>query len=155
MPGFRRRGPEIDLDLPEEEMGLLAYALPLLEGVGADDPSDPAGARLRFRAHPGDADAEAHFQELTAGSLEADRAEDRRRFAASLERGTLSIDDASAWLRVLTEARLVLGARLGITDEGWERDDEESEVGMALLRLYSGVQDDLTGLLLRPGRGRR
>jgi hypothetical protein len=149
MPGFRRRGPEIDLDLPEEEAGLLLIALPLLEGVSPDDPADPAGRRLRYRAHPGDADAEARFGELTAGSLECDRAADRGRFAASLRRGTLNAEDAGSWLRVLAEARLALAARLGIEEEGWEHAEAgESSAGMALLRLFGCVQDDLAALLL-------
>jgi hypothetical protein len=149
MYGFRRRGPEIDLNLPEEEAGLLLLAPLLLEGVSADDPDDPAGRRLHYRAHPGDADADTRFRELTAGSLESDRTADRRRFTASLQRGTLSADDAGSWLRVLAEARLALAARLGIEEEGWDRaEDGEGSAGTALLRLFGCVQDDLAALLL-------
>jgi hypothetical protein len=147
MSGFRRRGPEIDLDLPEEELTLLLLALPLLDGVSADDPADPAGRRLCYRAHTGDA-AEARFRELTAGSLEADRAADRGRFARSLERGTLGPEDAESWLRVLSEARLALASRLGIDREGGEFADERGGAARSLLQLYGCVQDELAGLLL-------
>jgi hypothetical protein len=148
MSGLRRRGSEIDLDLPEEELGLLLLALPLLEGVAPEDPDDPAGRRLCYRAHAEDAFAEARFRELTAGFLEADRAADRRRFASSLRRGTLGPEDAGSWLRVLSEARLALAARLGIDREGGERLDPRGGAARALLDLFGCVQDELAGLLL-------
>ena len=148
MTGLRRRGPEIDLGLPEEELELLLIALPLLEGVSPEDPADPAARRLRYRAHAGDEEAEARFRELTAGSLEADRAADRLRFAASLQRGTLGPEDAGAWLRVLGEARLVLAARLGVDRAGGERPPARGGAAGALLHLFGCVQDELVGLLL-------
>jgi hypothetical protein len=148
MTGLRRRGPEIDLDLPQEEIGLLLLALPLLESVAPGDPNDPAGRRLRYRAHPGDLSAEGCFRDLTVGSLEAGRDADRHRFAASLPRGTLSAEDAGACLRVLAEARLALAARLGIDREGGEQPGAGSHPAVSLLHLFGCVQDELAGLLL-------
>jgi len=147
MTGFRRRGPEIDLDLPEEELGLLLLALPLLEGVRPDDRVDPAARRLRYRAHAEDETAEARFRELTGGLLEADRAADRQRFASSLQRGTLGPEDAASWLRVLSEARLALAARLGLDGEDGERPPARGGAA-ALADLFGCVADELVGLLL-------
>jgi len=146
MPGFRRRGPEIDLELAEAEAELLALALAVLHAVPAGGvPGGPA-RYPHFRAHPGDHEAQARFRELTAGLLESDREADRGRYAASLERGTLSAADAAAWLRVLGEARLALAARLGVAEEGWEQ--AVPSPGLALLHLFGCVQDELAALLL-------
>jgi hypothetical protein len=147
MPGFRRRGPEIDLALPAAELELLALALPLLEAPPSGSPAGPEPARYpHFRAHPGNPAAEEHFRALTAASLAADRDDDRRRFAASLERGTLSAEDAAAWLRVLAEARLALADRLGVAERGW--DEAPPSPGLALLHLFGCVQDELSTTLL-------
>jgi hypothetical protein len=148
MSGFRRRGPEIDLDMPEEETALLRLALPLLATAVPEDPGEPGGRLLRYRAHPGDEAAEARFRELTAGSLAADRMADRQRFAASLQRGTLSIADAGSWLRVLTEVRLVLAGRLGVDRAGGEQPEAGDGRAASLLHLFGSVQDELAGLLL-------
>ena len=148
MAGFRRRGPEIDLDLTTAEAELLTLALPLLESPPPDDPG-PGPRPLRyphFRAHPGDDEAEASFRDLTAGSLAADRAADRHRYAASLERGTLGPEDAAAWLRVLAEARLALAERLGVAETGGEH--APPSPGLALLHLFGCVQDELATFLL-------
>jgi len=148
MPGFRRRGPEIDLDLSAAETELLALAVPLLEGAaaGIEEPGHPPARYPHFRAHPGDDEAEACFRDLTAGSLESDREADRRRFTVSLHRGTLGTEDAAAWLRVLGEARLALAGRLGVAETGWER--ARPSPGLALLHLFGSVQDEMATLLL-------
>lgn len=148
MPGFRRRGPEIDLDLSAAEADLLTLTLPVLEAPPAPGPSGkPAPPRYpHFRAHPGDDEAEARFRELTGGSLAADREADRRRFTASLERGTLGAEDAAAWLRVLGEARLALAVRLGVAAGGAEH--APPSPGLALLHLFGCVQDELATTLL-------
>ena len=150
-PGFRRRGPEVDLDLTPEEAELLALALPLLAAAPPGVPGGPPARYPVFRAYPGDDAAEARFRELTAGSLEADREGDRRRFAASLERGTLGAEDAAAWLRVLAGARLALAARLGVPELGWE--GVAPGPGLALAHLFGCVQDELATALL-PAAGR-
>jgi hypothetical protein len=148
MSGFRRRGPEIDLDLSPAETELLTLALPVLAAAPAPGlaPGRPPARYPDFRAHPGDDEAEACFRELTEGSLAADREADRHRFAVSLERGTLGAEDAAAWLRVLGEARLALAGRLGVAEEGWEH--APPSPGLALLHLFGCVQDELATTLL-------
>ncbi|MBN2113970.1 MAG: DUF2017 family protein [Acidimicrobiia bacterium] len=145
MSAFRRRGPEIDLQLSEAEAELLGLALPVLAAAPPAAAGSPPGYP-HFCAHPEDEVAEAGFRELTAGCLRADREADRRRFAASLERGTLGTEDAAAWMRVLAEARLALAARLGVAETGWER--ASPGPGLALLHLYGCLQEELGATLL-------
>ena len=147
-PGFRRRGPEIDLDLPDTERELLGLALAVLARAASEEGSPGAGSTRYpdFRAHPGDDAAEARFRELTAGSLQADRQADRQRFAASLDRGTLNAADAAAWLRVLAEARLALAVRCGMFED--RAPSGASRPGRALADLFGSVQDELAGVLL-------
>jgi hypothetical protein len=148
-PGFRRRGPEIDLDLPDTEREILGLALAVLQAPPSEVPAGPAPSAgyPHFCAHLEDDAAEARFQELTAGSLQSDREDDRRRFAASLDRGTLGTADAAAWLRVLAETRLALAARLGVVaEDSWG--EAPPSPGLALLHLFGSIQDELAGLLL-------
>jgi len=146
--GFRRRGPEIDLDLSPAEADLLELAVAVLEAAPAGSPAaaEPPARYPHFRAHPRDEESEARFRELTAGSLAAEREADRRRYSASLELGTLGPEDAAAWLRVLAEARLALAVRLGLFDSGVEQ--AAPSPGLALLYLFGSVQDELAGVLL-------
>ena len=149
MRGFVRRGAEIHLDLAPAEVHLLGLAPQLLATVDLEDGEDPASARLRYRAHPDDADTDARFRELTERDLMSARSADRVRFVKSMKRGTLDLDDAEAWVRVLGEARLVLAARLGIEEGGWEHDTPPEEPAeMLLLRMLGAVQDELVGVLL-------
>ena len=148
MHGFERHGDEIHIDLVPAEAYLLGLAPKLLATVDLDDGSDPAAARLRYRVHPDDPGADARFRELTESDLNSARGADRVRFADSMERGILSMDEAEAWLRVLGEARLVLAARLGIDADGWEQAPSEGEPAeMLLLRMFGAVQDELVGVL--------
>jgi len=149
MRGFVRRGEEIHIDLAPAETYLLGLAPQLLATVDLDDVGDPASARLRYRARPDDDEADDRFRELTERDLASARSVDRVRFVDSMERGTLDLEDAEAWLRVLGEARLVLAARLGIEEDGWEHDTPQEEPAeMLLLRLLGAVQNELVGVLL-------
>jgi len=151
MSAFHRRGPEIDLQLSAAEAELLGLALPVLATVPPAEAGSPLGSPAgypRFCAHPDDEAAEESFRELTADCLRADREADRRRFAASLERGTLGAEDAAAWMRVLAEARLALARRLGLAETGWGR--AAPGPGLALLHLYGCLQEELSATLLLP-----
>jgi hypothetical protein len=149
MRGFVLRDDEIHLDLVPAEIHLIGLAGHLLAALDVDDPDEPAAARLNYRVHPDDPGADARFRDLTEADLRAARSADRDRFTESMQRGILSIEDAEAWLRVIGEARLVLAARLGIEEDGWEQDPAEGQSAeMLLLRMLGAVQDELVGVLL-------
>ena len=81
--------------------------------------------------------------------LEEARTRDRSELAVTLGNDVLTTEEADAWLRVIGEARLVLAARLGIDEDGWERHAAGDEpVEMSLLRLLGALQEDLVSALL-------
>ncbi len=150
MPGFRRRGDRIEVRLNAQQRRVVALALGILDSVDPGEDGDPAAARLAYRAHPDDPEANARFRSLTDGMLSEARRRDREAFAGSLAGASLERDTAEAWLRVVGEARLVLAARLGITDDGWDDGvvPETASPEMLLLELLGHVQDDLVRALM-------
>jgi hypothetical protein len=140
-----------------EEAGDLARAAASPENAIAD----PALGRLLPDAYPDDPEASAEFRRFTAPGLA-----DRKEAAARTMQDTLSsapggarvevvLDDAqaTAWLRTITDLRLVLAARLGIREDGDEGDihDEESAMQRAVYDWLAAVQEFLV-LALRPRR---
>lgn len=131
---FRRRGDELLLDLPEHEARLLgdlvAQLVTVLEG---GDPGDPAVARLLPSAYPDDEKAAAEFRRFTADDLTARKLANARRVLDDVAAPTaerLDVAGQQSWLRTLTDLRLVLGSRLGVTAEGPAPSDDPHVVVM-------------------------
>jgi DNA-binding transcriptional ArsR family regulator len=143
---FRRTGRGVAVRLSPAEVEILGMLPGMLLSVESEE---PAAARLDVVAHPTDPAAEAAYRELTDGMLEEARSRDRSEFAVTLGNDLLTPSEADAWLRVIGEARLVLAARLGIEEDGWERHDADDEAfEMSLLRLLEALQEDLVAALL-------
>jgi hypothetical protein len=131
----RRRGPfrrapegSLVVDLDAEELGVLAgLAGELRALLERPDTGDPAIARLFPRAYsdPTEDEAEQEWQALMGAELLRDRLDALDALLASAGAATstpgrargVRLDDGgvTAWLRVLNDMRLVLGARLGVT----------------------------------------
>ncbi|HEV2994046.1 MAG TPA: DUF2017 family protein [Acidimicrobiia bacterium] len=125
----RRRDGSLDVTLEPAELELVRDLPAQLRALydGASD--DPARERLFPRAYldPTEEQAEQEWQELVHPGLLAGRLDALTRLAATLEGAQparrdrvvvhLEPDDVNAWLSVLNDARLALGARLGVTDE--------------------------------------
>jgi len=131
---FRRRGDELLLDLPEHEARLLgdlvAQLVTVLEG---GDPGDPAVARLLPSAYPDDEEAAAEFRRFTSDDLVARKLANARRVLDDVAAPTAERLDAAgqqSWLRTLTDLRLVLGSRLGVTADGPAPSDDPHVVVM-------------------------
>jgi hypothetical protein len=131
---FRRRGDELLLDLPEHEARLLsdlvAQLVSVLEG---GDPGDPAVARLLPSAYPDDEEAAAEFRRFTSDDLTARKLANARRVLDDVAAPTAERLDAAgqqSWLRTLTDLRLVLGSRLGVTADGPAPSDDPHVVVM-------------------------
>jgi hypothetical protein len=85
---------------------------------------------------------------LVQGDLDRARTADRNRFLDTVSQESISEEDAEVWLRVVGDARLALGARLGITDDEWERDHSLTESSEGAALYYLGyIQDALARAL--------
>jgi Domain of unknown function (DUF2017) len=115
-PIERTRKGDFRLRLSDAERVLLRD-LPqqLLEALAAV-PDDPSLRRLRPAAYENDADAEDEYRRLTADGLAESRSEALRTIADTAERDRLTAEELDAWLRALTDLRLVLGTRLDVTE---------------------------------------
>lgn len=97
-------------------------------GIGGGDAlsNDPAIARLLPNAYSDDEDAAREFRRLTENSLTSRKIANARALVASLDGGgevELSAEAQQAWLRTLTDIRLIIASRLGI-----ESDDDEGRL---------------------------
>ncbi len=117
-------------------------------GTSTTTPADPALARLFPDGYTDDADASADFRRYTEPGLRAAKREALRTVLATLEdpgeRVTLTAEQAEAWLRALNDTRLVLGERLGVTEQ-WDELVEQLEDDDPRLGLF-WVYDRLTYL---------
>ena len=143
--GFRRTVTgRIVLRVDDVEKGLLSMLLgqliefvapdsaapedPLARLVGIDpdaqSPDDPALARLFPDAYRDDAEAAAEFRRFTERSLRETKVAQATTALSTLQRSgekvTLSAEEAASWLGALTDIRLTLGSRLGISEESLE-----------------------------------
>jgi hypothetical protein len=124
-----RRGGRVDLTLEAPEAELLRGLPAELRALYETDTADPARERLFPRAYldPTEEQAEQQWQELVYPELLRSRLESLERLTATLDQGDparkdrvvvhLEPDDVHVWLGVLNDARLVLGTRIGVTDD--------------------------------------
>jgi Domain of unknown function (DUF2017) len=118
-----------------------------LEPDGVDD---PGLARLRPDAVKGDPEASAAFRELTAADLEETRQERLATLASTLDATSLDEGQAGAWMGAVNDLRLVLGTRLGVTEDiGLESPDErDPAAGDTIVFLWLGwVEEQLVDAL--------
>ena len=97
-------------------------------------------ARLYPSAAPEDPQADASYRRLVHEDLEAGR---RARIAvveATLDARSLDDEQAEAWLQTLNDLRLVLGTRLGVTDDAESEavDPEDPQAAARILYAYTG-----------------
>jgi Domain of unknown function (DUF2017) len=122
----------VELEPHEEEL-LRSLAAELETLVAAED---PAVARLFPSAHRDDPAAEREYRRLVRHSLVSGRLEALHALRTSAGAETLSHDDAEAWCAALNDLRLVLGERLGVTEELYERELDPGDPDAVELSLY-------------------
>ncbi len=152
MTAFRWRDGVIEARLGAVEKALLAALPQLITQVG-EVGTDPAAARLRPVVHPHDAARSAEYLSLSSDLIEGERDRDLETFAAGLTEPsgpwTLTANQAMSWVRVLTTARIILGARIGIEEDGWEQDPavDPRDPRVAALHVLARLQDSLVRAL--------
>lgn len=99
------------------------------------DRDDPVIERLFPDAYRADAETAAEFRHLTEGDLKAVKLDQIGAVLACLpddaeEPVEIALDDETtdAWLRALTDMRLALGTRLGVTDDTVLEDELDEAV---------------------------
>lgn len=134
-------------------LGVLAAQL-AREASGEVDPEggpdDPGLARLWPDAVRGDPEASAAFRELVSEDLEDVRTARFETLAATIDQATLDDDQAGAWLGVVNDLRLVLGARLDATEETGREpvNERDPDAGHTIVFLWLGwVEEQLVEAL--------
>jgi hypothetical protein len=141
---------------PEESVEDDPLAAAVGIGTATLPPEDTALARLFPNGYTDDPEASADFRRYTEPVLREGKREAARVALATIgEPGVkrvLTADESEAWLRALNDTRLVLGERLGITEdwdelvEGLSDDDPRLPLFFVYDRL-TYLQEALVGSL--------
>ncbi len=144
----REAGGRVALRMGARERAILGALLGELRELVAEagpvpdqEPAlDPAVARLYPVAIPGDPEADAAFRDLTRADLEHTRRARLGVVTATLDAGSLDEAQAAAWLGVLNDLRLVLGTRLGVSEESEEApiDEQDPDSERRIVYAYLG-----------------
>ena len=121
-PIERTRQGDYRLRLSDGERELLERLPAELLALLAAEPDDPALRRLRPSAYEDDPEAEDEYRRLMDGELQEGRRDALRLLAETAARDRLTAEELDAWLRALTDLRLALGTRLGVTEEVYSQE---------------------------------
>jgi hypothetical protein len=133
---FHREGGRCVAILGEDEAQVLRRFVGELLFMLSDeeiDHDDPVIARLFPAGYRGDLEAATEFRHFTEADLKTGKVDSIGAVLAALpEEGSaeIALDDegCDAWLRALTDMRLALGTRLGVTDDTVLEDELDEAV---------------------------
>ncbi len=115
----RSRKGHFDIRLPEPERALLRSLAPQMrELLGSDD---PVLHRLFPVAYPQDEDRETEYRLLVRDELRSSHEAALVALEKSADAERLDEEQLHAWMRAINEVRLVMGTRLEVSEEGFER----------------------------------
>jgi hypothetical protein len=121
---FRRRGARFTVSLSEDEREMLAelcrQSRALLE---AEDPSsDPAVARLFPPAYQDDPLQNLEFETALGNAPRNGKLDAIATVERTIRASDVGEDELLDWMKVVNDARLVLGTRIEITEQATQRD---------------------------------
>ena len=131
-----------------EILGALAAELAEETAGEADSDAahDPGLARLWPDAVEGDPEASAAFRELVGEDLEDTRRARFETLASTISATSLDEAEATAWLGAVNDLRLVMGGRLGVTEDAGLQpvDEQDPNAGETIVFLWLGwVEEQL------------
>lgn len=135
------------VDLPSEERAFLADVLELLASIPTTG-DDPATRRLQVPVYLDDPDANSEWWLFMGEELSIARTADRSVYQRVMETNgklALTTEEADAFLRVLNEGRLALGARFGLEVE--DDHDRLPEEQRQVLDFLGWVLEEMTTAL--------
>jgi len=141
----------IEVDFSAEEKVFLSELLELLASIPASG-DDPASRRLRVPVYLDDQESNEEWWRLMGEELTSARNADRhvyQRVMTEPGRARLTVDEADAFLRVLNEGRLALGARFGVeVEEDHDRlPDDQRDILDYLGWILEELTSELSGRL--------
>ena len=145
----RLRGGGVRLRLPPDERALLRELPRQLRTLLDEAPDDPSLERLFPPAYD-DAEDEAEYRRMMGAELLDGRRRALRVLEESLDAERLTAEQAESWLTALNDLRLVLGTRLGVTDDtllDGLRPHHPNAAGLALYAYLSWLQEQLVEAL--------
>ena len=118
-------------------------------------PGDPVLERLFPSANEQDPEVASTFRDLTFEDLDAQKRRNAEIVGATVAvdgpaQGVLTDEQSDAWVTLLTDLRLSLGTRIGVTEEMLEQsfDPEDPEQwSLALLHYLGALQESLVAAL--------
>jgi Domain of unknown function (DUF2017) len=140
---------EIRLRLPRHERALLRSLPAELRRLLVEAPDDPSLERLFPPAYD-DAEDEAEYRRLMGDELTEGRRRALRVIEETLDQDRLTKEQAEAWLTALNDLRLMLGTRLGVTEDMLLerfRPDDPNAFELSLYAYLSWLQEQLVDAL--------
>jgi hypothetical protein len=101
------------------------------------DTDDPSLVRLFPPAYADDPASNADYERLTRDSLLAKRLQALRVMEETVDADRLTEEQLSGWLGALNDLRLVLGTRLDVTEDVYERELDPNDPRAPELALYA------------------
>lgn len=153
---FSRSNQLIEADLGEQEADLVRQVIhQYLDLIDHRSGAEPDVVERLFPAASDDPKVAADFQELSTDSLAREKREAAETALGLLggQGGSelrLSEEEADAWLRLLTDLRLSIGTRIGVTEETMATDpdpEDPEDWPLAVLHYLGALQESLVGAL--------